>query len=159
VPQFTNGVRQRRDDVLQQSLVAERDQRALQRRLKQAVIQLLHGGEAGCLKNFRERERPSGGVRDAAVRLGGGDQRLEPRQRQIGDAADVVAGHRGQPQQREPLDLRVRIHPPVGAGAFGLHRAVALFPDAHDMRAQPGPPGDDAQRVTRFLHSRKLDKS
>ena len=66
--------------------------------------------------------------------------------------ADGVAGLGGFVQQVQPLNLSLGIQPPVGAGALRLHHAVAFFPDADDVDAQPGAAGDDFYRVMRVGH-------
>ena len=48
-----------------------------------------------------------------------------------------------------------RIKAAVGARALRLHRAVALFPNPNDVRAQPGAAGDRFDGMMGFSHKSK----
>ena len=58
---------------------------------------------------------------------------------QFRDVTDALTGAGEIAQEGKAFDLLIGILAPVGGGARGLNRAVALFPDANDVGAQPGP--------------------
>jgi hypothetical protein len=69
--------------------------------------------------------------------------------REVGDARDAAAGARCGVEQRQPLDIGVGVEGLATGPARRHDGAVATLPDPQQVLRQPGPFGDDGDRVPR----------
>ena len=152
-PQVSNRLRHRGHHLFEQSVLPERDGGTVQGVLEAERVQLLRGRDA-LLDEFSRAFSARGGGAGARGFSDGRGEFREPRVLQRGDGPDAVTGLRRAPEQLQPLDFRVGVEPPVGAGAARLHGSVAFLPDTNRVRGQPRAPGHALDGMMCLRHCR-----